>query len=621
MKERGIGKPWTKEEDNLLIQAVHVHGENDSWKAIALCVPGRTNKACRKRWLHSLSPYVKKSAWTQDEDQILLRLYAKHGTKWSTIARDIPGRTDDACSKRYREALDPSLRRDEWTTNEDRILLEVYTRIGGKWGQVGQELNRSGLACRNRWRMLERKKAQNSNRKENTVVLDTHYAADSEEQSSVLLPPTWDLPPPYVGSPYWDTDNEPFVPPAELMQEESPGQFQPLPSTAYLSPVFPSIPDAPEYQEPAPFRFTSSSLSAALSLSSLSPSSTHAGSPTANRLLEAQVAYSTQPPNDGSAQDCSSSPIAATRQPQIIPSAQEHHSSSSSSSSSPDLSALGSQDLSLPVPFEDYQRESCALNHGAKAFEPRPTRAEESSYAISGLSPVGDDPLQISTEREQSPEQDPARHYRTPAEKKKAADGKITTTEKRVPRHSIKGGLPRLCASLPASDDVLAYVCGHETCWPPGQAMSRKCYRTSQELYDHWKVQHLDDAMCERPYRCGLPDCGKGWKSINGLQYHLQLSKAHFQKAISASITHQPDEPPVDADTPAVGAKKKFVCPRSGCTNQYKQMSGLRYHLTHGHSQQLPHQLNYVPPALARKVADKLHPQSAQEVLTTLTSA
>lgn len=66
------------------------------------------------------------------------------------IARDIEGRTDDACSKRYREALDPSLKKDQWTQEEDAKLIEVYSQIGCKWGQVGQELQRSGLACRNR---------------------------------------------------------------------------------------------------------------------------------------------------------------------------------------------------------------------------------------------------------------------------------------------------------------------------------------------------------------------------------------------------------------------------------------------------------------------------------------
>ena len=115
-----------------------------------------------QRWLHSLSPSVKKSAWTPEEDQSLLSLFEKHPNKWSQIARGIPGRTDDACSKRYREALDPNLRKEEWTEDEDRRLLDSLTRHGGsskpKWGLIGQELRRSGLGCRNRWRLLERKR-------------------------------------------------------------------------------------------------------------------------------------------------------------------------------------------------------------------------------------------------------------------------------------------------------------------------------------------------------------------------------------------------------------------------------------------------------------------------------
>jgi hypothetical protein len=94
---------------------------------------------------------VKKSAWTPDEDELLLELFDKFGPKWSLIARQIAGRTDDACSKRYRESLDPSLKKDQWTPEEDEKLMEVYNRIGGKWGQLGQELQRSGLGCRNRF--------------------------------------------------------------------------------------------------------------------------------------------------------------------------------------------------------------------------------------------------------------------------------------------------------------------------------------------------------------------------------------------------------------------------------------------------------------------------------------
>lgn len=106
-------------------------------------------------------------------------------------------------------------------------------------------------------------------------------------------------------------------------------------------------------------------------------------------------------------------------------------------------------------------------------------------------------------------------------------------------------------------------------------------------------------------------------------------SKAHFQQAISATLTRRVESAAADAaDAPTGGLKKKlFTCTFPNCPNQYKQMSGLRYHLAHvsdvasrlasispltrlgpgqGHSQQLPTQLDYVPPALARKVADKL---------------
>ena len=46
--ERSVARPWTAQEDEALIRAVDEHGDNDNWKRVAMCVPGRTNKACRK---------------------------------------------------------------------------------------------------------------------------------------------------------------------------------------------------------------------------------------------------------------------------------------------------------------------------------------------------------------------------------------------------------------------------------------------------------------------------------------------------------------------------------------------------------------------------------------------
>jgi hypothetical protein len=118
----------------------------------ALAPPSRhtTLTHASQRWLHSLSPAVKKTPWEAGEDAQLLALHALHGAKWSVIARGIAGRTDDACAKRYREALDPALRKDEWSAADDAQLAAAHARVGGRWAQIGATLQRSGLSCRNR---------------------------------------------------------------------------------------------------------------------------------------------------------------------------------------------------------------------------------------------------------------------------------------------------------------------------------------------------------------------------------------------------------------------------------------------------------------------------------------
>ncbi|KAF8640483.1 hypothetical protein AX17_000146 [Amanita inopinata Kibby_2008] len=243
-------------KDKLLTEEVKIHGERDNWKTIALSIPGRTNKACRKRWLHSLSPSVKKTAWTPDEDRQLLRLYGQLGPKWSTIARDIPGRTDDACSKRYREALDPTLKKDEWTPEEDTKLMEVYARIGGKWGQVGQELRRSGLGCRNRWRLLERKKAHRAGQANPILQIPTTQISNYEASPSQDIPGLLFL---------TETTEESVLSQANWSSFYTPEQYAiPLGEPYHVPDELCIAAPAMEVQN-APFQFSSSSLSAALS--------------------------------------------------------------------------------------------------------------------------------------------------------------------------------------------------------------------------------------------------------------------------------------------------------------------------------------------------------------------
>ncbi|KAJ2747508.1 hypothetical protein GGI20_000497 [Coemansia sp. BCRC 34301] len=149
---------WTREEDRLLMVGVRVYGPNtESWPRIAMLVPGRTNKSCRKRWFHSLDPSLHKGPWTSEEDALLRQRVMQFPAQWSRVAEGITGRTDDQCAKRWRESLDPEIDRGKWRPEEDRLLLEKYGEFGTQWQKIATYFHgRPGLHCRNRWRKIQR---------------------------------------------------------------------------------------------------------------------------------------------------------------------------------------------------------------------------------------------------------------------------------------------------------------------------------------------------------------------------------------------------------------------------------------------------------------------------------
>ncbi|KAI9272037.1 hypothetical protein BY458DRAFT_455724 [Sporodiniella umbellata] len=167
--------PWTPDEDQLLRLAVELYGDKtEKWSKIAICVPGRTNKNCRKRWFHSLDPSLRKGAWTDEEDQLLREGVSRYPNQWSKIADMLEGRTDDQCAKRWRESLDPSIDRSEWTPEEDTRLLQKYDEYGSQWQKIAFYFEgRPGLHCRNRWRKLQRMIQIKKDKQLNTSFVNT----------------------------------------------------------------------------------------------------------------------------------------------------------------------------------------------------------------------------------------------------------------------------------------------------------------------------------------------------------------------------------------------------------------------------------------------------------------
>nr|QSD99776.1 MYB family transcription factor [Melilotus albus] len=88
---------WSKEEDELLKAYVTKYGEKN-WKTVSKNAGlNRDDKSCRFRWYNHLHSKVKKGPFSKEEEEKVLQLYTKFGGfKWSKMAAEFPGRTDNA---------------------------------------------------------------------------------------------------------------------------------------------------------------------------------------------------------------------------------------------------------------------------------------------------------------------------------------------------------------------------------------------------------------------------------------------------------------------------------------------------------------------------------------------
>ncbi|KAL0002334.1 hypothetical protein SO802_016115 [Lithocarpus litseifolius] len=121
--------PWTPREDTLLTKYIQAHGEGH-WRSMPKKAGLlRCGKSCRLRWMNYLRPDIKRGNITPDEDDLIIRLHALLGNRWSLIAGRLPGRTDNEIKNYWNTHLSKRLISEGTDPNTHKKLSDPLKEL------------------------------------------------------------------------------------------------------------------------------------------------------------------------------------------------------------------------------------------------------------------------------------------------------------------------------------------------------------------------------------------------------------------------------------------------------------------------------------------------------------
>ncbi|KAK1279852.1 Transcription factor MYB86 [Acorus gramineus] len=116
---------WSPEEDEKLLRHITKYGHG-CWSSVPKQAGlQRCGKSCRLRWINYLRPDLKRGTFSQHEENLIIELHAVLGNRWSQIAAQLPGRTDNEIKNLWNSCIKKKLRQRGIDPNTHKPLSEV----------------------------------------------------------------------------------------------------------------------------------------------------------------------------------------------------------------------------------------------------------------------------------------------------------------------------------------------------------------------------------------------------------------------------------------------------------------------------------------------------------------
>ncbi|KAK3151335.1 hypothetical protein QOZ80_3AG0244560 [Eleusine coracana subsp. coracana] len=131
--------PWTPEEDAKLLAFTSTHGTGNWTTVPQRAGLKRCGKSCRLRYTNYLRPNLKHENFTQEEEELIVTLHAMLGSssvsvadqiRWSLIGNQLPGRTDNDVKNYWNTKLSKKLRQRGIDPITHRPIADLMHSIG-----------------------------------------------------------------------------------------------------------------------------------------------------------------------------------------------------------------------------------------------------------------------------------------------------------------------------------------------------------------------------------------------------------------------------------------------------------------------------------------------------------